>query len=380
MAVLVPSGATTGTITITDSQPCDATTSFTVISNDNTSCEGASSITDLIIYDIHDEQTGSGGFITLYNGTALTVDLTNYTLWRAGDYGIGYADYATLGGTIAPGALGILKVSVGSCGPASTNGTIDGGFNENDGIQLRNAAGTVVVDDVHTYISGPGYYMVRNAGALTARTSYVAADWSTIPLIAGECYPSAGLTLPNGGAISPVVTTHPTYSPSCASTSAVLNTAGIEGFTGGNSLAYQWYFAAPGSATWTAVADGGIYSGATSASLNISVITGVINYQYYCQIRENSTTCYSASNAIKITDSGASTWNGTIWVGGTPTINKAAIIDGTYVTATNGDFSCCSLTVNSGVGRSLTISSSGYVEVQNNITNNGILDVLIMVH
>ena len=375
MVVVIPAGTTTGTMSVKDSQPCAVDNIYTIITNNNTSCEGATSTTDLIIYDIHDEQTGSGGFITLYNGTAATVTLTNYTLWRTTDHDNGAEiDYANLTGTIAPGALAILKVSVGSCGPASTNGTIDGGFNENDGIQLRNAAGTVVIDDVDTYPTGPGYYMVRNAGALSARTSYVAADWSTTPLIAGECYPSAGLTLPSGGATSPVVTTHPTYSPSCGSTSAVLNTAGTEGFAGGLNLAYQWYFAAPGSATWTIVNDGGIYSGATTASLNISVVTGVINYQYYCQIRENSATCYSASNAIKITDTNATTWNGSVWSNGTPTLTKAAIIDGTYITATNGNFSCCSLTVNA--TRTLTISSGGYVEVQNNITNNGTLDVL----
>jgi hypothetical protein len=375
MIVVVPSGAATGTITITDSQPCDATAAFTLISNDNTSCEGAAVTTDLIIYDIHDEQTGSGGFITLYNGTAAAVNLTNYSLWRTSTHDDGNeVVYGTLTGTIASGALGILKVSVGSCGPASTNGTITGGFNENDGIQLRDAAGAVIIDDVDTYPVGPGYYMVRNTGALSARTSYVAADWSTIPLGPGVCFPSAGLIPPSGGAVPPLVTTQPFYSPSCGSTSAVLNTAGTEGFAGGNTLAYQWFFAAPGSATWTAVTDGGIYSGATTASLSISVITGVINYQYYCQIRENLATCYSATSAIKITDTSASTWNGTSWIGGTPTITKAAIIDGTYVTATNGNFSCCSLTVNA--TKSLTISIGGYVEVQNNITNNGSFSVL----
>ena len=56
--------------------------------------------------------------------------------------------------------------------------------------------------------------MVRNEGALTARTVYVDADWSAIPLLAGECYPSAGLTLPSGG-VSLTVTTHPSYTPSC---------------------------------------------------------------------------------------------------------------------------------------------------------------------
>ena len=374
MKVVVPSGGTTGTITITDSQPCEATTAFTLISNDNSSCEGASSTTDLIIYDIHDEKTGSGGFITLYNGTAATVNLVNYTLWRTTNHDDGNeVDYANLTGTIVPGALGILKVSVGSCGPASTNGTIDGGFNENDGLQLRNAAGTVVIDDVDAYPIVAGFYMVRNAGSLNARTSYVAADWSTTPLIAGECYPSAGLTLPSGGA-SPVVTTHPAFLPSCGATSATLTTAGSEGFAGGNSLAYQWYFVALGSTTWNVVTNGGIYSGATSASLVISNTTTVINYQYYCQIRENSATCYVASNAIKIADTNASTWNGTTWVGGAPTLTKAVIIDGTYVTATNGNFSSCSLTVNA--TRTLTISTGGYVEVQNNITNNGTLDVL----
>ena len=177
MVVIVPSGATSGNIKITDSQPCDATAAFTLISKDNTSCEG-SFLSDLIIYDIHDEKTGSGGFITLYNGTASTIDLTNYSIYRTTTHDNGAEiDYANLTGTLAPGALGILKVSVGSCGPASTNGTIDGGFNEDDGIQLRNAAGTVVVDDVDTYPVGPGYYMVRNTGALSARVSYVAADW-----------------------------------------------------------------------------------------------------------------------------------------------------------------------------------------------------------
>lgn len=375
IVAIIPAGATTGMLSVRDAQPCAIDNVYTIISSDVTSCEGIAVTTDLIIYDIHDEETGSGGFITLYNGTATTVDLTNYSIWRTSVHDDGNeVDYANLTGTIAPGALGILKVSVGSCGPASTNGTIDGGFNENDGIQLRNAAGTVIIDDVDTYPTGPGYYMVRNTGALSARTSYVAADWSAIPLAAGVCYPSAGLILPTGGAVPPMVTSQPSYTPSCGSTAATLTTVGAEGYAGGNALAYQWYFAAPGSATWTAVADGGIYSGATTASLSISAITGVVNYQYYCQIRENLATCYTATNAVKITDSNATTWNGSAWSNGVPTLTKAAIIDGTYVTATNGNFSCCSLTVNA--TRTLTISSGGYVEVQNDITNNGTFNVL----
>ncbi|RBA29060.1 choice-of-anchor D domain-containing protein [Flavobacterium tibetense] len=372
MVVVVPVGATNGTIVITDNQPCDAIVSFTLITNDNTSCEGASATTDLIIYDIHDEKTGSGGFITLYNGTTATVDLVNYSIWRTGDYGGTYVNYATLTGTIAPGALGILKVSVGSCGPASTNGTITNGFNENDGIQLRNADGSVVIDDVHTYIPAAGYYMVRDNGALSARTTFVAADWVTIPLAAGECYPSAGLTLPSGAI--PVVTNQPNYVSSCNSTVAVLTTAGNEGFVGGNPLAYQWYFAAPGSTTWTAVTNGGIYSGATTASLTISSIIGVINYQYYCQIRENTATCYTASNAVKITDIANTTWNGSDWSNGVPTIGSYAIIDGNYDTTTHGNFECCSLLVNATF--TLNIQANDFVLIENDLTVNGSLNVL----
>ena len=372
----VPVGATTGNITIQDAGGCDLSyTSFTVITEDNSSCEGIAVTTDLIIYDVHDEKTGSGGFITIYNGTASAVDLTQYSIWRTSNYGDGNEiDYASTSGTIAAGALGILKVSVGSCGPASTNGTIDNGFNDDDGIQLRNAAGTVVIDDVHTYAPATGYYMVRNTGALTARTTYVAADWSITPLAAGECYPSAGLVLPAGNGNSPTVTLNPIdANASCTSNSAVLTVAGSEGVAGGLSLAYQWYVNAPGNAGWTVVSNGGVYSGATSETLNISSTSGLNNYQYYCQIREDSATCYSASEAAIVKD-GTTIWNGTTWSNGVPTSTIFATINGNYDTTINGNIECCSLLVNTGF--TLDIQDGTYVEIQYDLTVDGTLNVL----
>jgi hypothetical protein len=371
----VPVGAASGDILIEDAGGCQTSfPTFTVIKEDNSSCEGIAVTTDLIIYDLHDEYTGDGGFITIYNGTASTVDMADYSLWRTSIYGDGNEiDYATLTGTIASGTLGVIRVNTVGCGPVGTNGTIDAGFNGDDQIQLRNAAGTVVIDDVHAYFD-KGYYMVRNAGALSARTTFVASDWSITPLAAGECWPSAGLVLPSGGAVPPTVNTQPSYTPSCASTSATLTTSGSEGFVGSNPLAYQWFYAAPGSASWTAVVDGGIYSGATMASLSISDISGVINYQYYCQIRENTVTCYSATNAVKITDTNATTWNGTDWSNGIPDATKFATINGNYDTALHGSFECCSLLVNATY--TLDIQANNYVEVTNDITNNGTLNVM----
>jgi hypothetical protein len=373
---IVPVGATTGNITIQDAGGCDLPySSFTVITEDNSSCEGIAVTTDLIIYDIHDEKTGSGGFITIYNGTAATVDLTNYSIWRTSNYGDGNEiDYATTTGTIAAGALGILKVSTGSCGPASTNGTITNGFNEDDGIQLRDVTGTVIIDDVHTYATAPGYYMVRNTGALSARTTYVAADWSITPLAAGECYPSAGLVLPSGNGNSPLVTLNPVdVNATCSSTTAVLTVAGSEGVVGGLGLVYQWYENVPGNTGWTAVSNGGVYSGATSATLNISSTSGLNNYQYYCQIREDAATCYTATEAAIIKD-GTTIWDGTTWSNGVPNSTMLAIINGNYDTTLNGNIECCSLIVNTGF--TLEIQDANYVEIQFDLTVNGTLNVL----
>jgi hypothetical protein len=368
---IVPSGATTGMISINDSQPCTANAAFTVITRNNSSCEGATT-SDLIIYDIHDEQTGNGGFITLYNGTAAVVNLTNYRLYRTSTHDDGFEiDYGTLTGTIASGALGIIKVSIISCGPAATNGSIAGGFNEDDGIQLRNAAGTVVIDDVDTYPTAPGYYMVRNTGALNARTSYVAADWNTITLVAGECYPSAGLVLPSG--LPPTISAQPTVSITCTSSSATLSVTATEGFAGGNPLAYQWYVVAPNTSAWTALTNAGVYSGANSSSLVISSLVGLNNYQYYCQVRENTATCYQATIAVKITDL-STVWNGTTWSNGIPDSTKFATINGNYDTTANGNIECCSLLVNTGF--TLDIQAATYVEIQYNLTVNGTLNVL----
>lgn len=374
IVAIVPSGASTGVLSVNDTQPCTADSFFTVINNDNISCEGTTS-SDLILYEIHDEQTGTGGTITIFNGTATIRNLSNYKLYRTTTHDDGNEiDYATLTGSIAPGTLAIIKVSPTSCGPASTNGNISGGFNEDDGIQLRNGTGTTVIDDVDTYPTSSGYYMIRNTGALTPRASYVASDWNTIPLGAGVCASGLALSTPSSGIKSPPsITTQPTVAITCSSSSATLSVTASEGFTGGNALAYQWYVVAPNTATWNALTNGGVYSGATSNTLSISSLAGLNNYQYYCQVRENDALCYKATIAVKITDF-STTWNGTIWSNGSPDLTKLAIVNGNYNTTPNGDFECCSLVVNSGF--TLNIQANNFILIENNLTVNGTFNVL----
>src|SRR5690606_22559843 len=110
-------------------------------------------------------------------------------------------------------------------------------------------------------------------------------------------------------------------------------------------IAYQWYYAAPGDATWTAVTDNAVYSGATTATLAIANIAGLNKYQYYCQVRESGASCYSATNATILKDNFATVWNGS-WSNGTPDANKRAIINTDYNTSTQGDIDACSVTVN----------------------------------
>ncbi|WP_242203797.1 hypothetical protein [Aestuariivivens insulae] len=64
-----------------------------------------------------------------------------------------------------------------------------------------------------------------------------------------------------------------------------------------------------------------------------------------------------------------STWGGSSWDNGTPDSSTTVIIDGDYDTGDDGNFSACSLTVNT--GSTLTVSGSTYVEVENNIVVDG---------
>jgi hypothetical protein len=148
-----------------------------------------------------------------------------------------------------------------------------------------------------------------------------------------------------------------------------MTVAGTEGSAGGNSLAYQWYVVAPNSVSWTAITDTGVYTGSTSATLNISDVSSLIGYQYYCQIRENSATCYSASNAVMISAVLSTTWQvGNTWSNGTPSTSRVAIINNNYDTSVSGSFEACSVTVNNGF--TLDIKSGTYVSIINDLTVN----------
>ena len=139
-----------------------------------------------------------------------------------------------------------------------------------------------------------------------------------------------------------------------------------EGVAGGLGLTYQWYVLPSSGTSWTAVANGGVYSGATSETLNISDITGLNDYQYYCQVRENTVTCYTATNAAQIKEA-TNTWASNVWSNGAPVLTSKVIIAGSYDTQANGALDVCELTVNT--AGTMVVKPNYPIQVKKKIIN-----------
>lgn len=372
LVVTVPVGAATGNLVIKDASLCASTpVPFTVIDQDITNCEGNSTFTDIIISEIYDETSGSGGAIELFNPTASAINLAtgNYVLARFTNSTTPITTRA-LTGTIASGGTYLVS-AVASPMPLCTGVTYSAdvlgtGYNADDRFELRKNTSTVL--DVAIAPAEIGFNMYRVTNAVGPTTTYNAADWTFVST--EECSDLG--YFPPITKLAPNLTVSPTVALTCTSTTVTLTAAGTEGHPAGNALAYQWYYLAPATNTWTAVANNANYSGATTGSLVITPVASFDNYQYYCQIRENSATCYKASNATIIKDTFSTTWTSS-WSNGTPTLTKRAVIAGNYNTTTNGSFEACSVTVNATFA--LTITPSQYVAIQNNLTVNGTLTV-----
>jgi hypothetical protein len=113
----------------------------------------------------------------------------------------------------------------------------------------------------------------------------------------------AGLTFPSQKAMAAAHPTAVTFStqPSnkkvCIGGTATFTVAA----TGSSTLTYQWQLSTDGGTTWTAVANGSTYSGATTASLTVTGATVAFNNYYYrCGVTDNTGTSYSNPGVLTV--------------------------------------------------------------------------------
>jgi len=134
---------------------------------------------------------------------------------------------------------------------------------------------TLTVSNVTSAISGNQY---RQVAATTCSSNTGTSNASTLILNT-----------------NPVVNTQPSATTTCANSSASFTTA----MTGG-IITYQWQVSTNGGSTWTNISNSSPYSGATSATLNIS--SAPISYNNYQYRAVGSNGCFNTnSNAATLT-------------------------------------------------------------------------------
>ncbi|RED46551.1 putative secreted protein (Por secretion system target) [Winogradskyella eximia] len=425
MEVVVPAGSTSGSLEITDSLGCPASTPFTVIDSQITSCEGNSGVvpTDLFISEITDATYGGLSYVEIFNGTGTAINIDNYSIEviANGDATAAAINIFDLENYIMPNGTTYV-IAVGRQSPVtSTNactgvtggsgelassanaqfssGGINKKTNKHDVIRLVNTGTTVDEFGVYqdndwmdsTIITGDRGFNFRRLNTATQLpdptfTLGELSNWTVIDWVgegaascSGNDYSDIGLFDFSTG-VPPTVTLQPIAPAFACAFSASLTISGTEGYTGPTpadtqDLAYQWFYNVPGTSTWAEILPADTnYSGQQTATLNIIDTASLDGYQYYCQLREDTATCFEASNAVKL-DVRVSIWDGTNW-SALPALDRVAIINGNYDTSVGGDeisFRACSLTVNTGF--SLEIRNNTFIEIENDIVANG--DIIV---
>lgn len=360
----VPSGATTGTIDVTESSCTESSaTDFT-----STSITGSCYFSDLIMSEIYDAGPGGGalGYVEVYNGTGATIDLSDYRIDRY----LNIADVTSSSSYSFP-TLNILHGET-LFGRITTDPNVTtpdfefggGGFNDDDKFELVHIPSATIIDDWHEdMIGAPGYSYRRNTDISGPNPTYDSSEWTAVA-------PEVITDLGTYSAISiiPTISTQPTSINDCASDISFTVAA-----TSSGALSYQWKYNDGIASDWSDVSAAafapGAVSGETSNTLSINGLD-VSDYQFYCEITDSG--CSIASSTVQV-DVDFATWASGAWVDAvTPTLSTCVILSDDYDTS-SGNFSGCSLNINSGI--TLTVSNGTFVEIENNALGGGNLIV-----
>ena len=408
LVVLVPAGAASGNLVVQFPTGCSSTNSFTFIDNAISGCETALSSTipnDLFISEVTDATSGSSSYVEIFNGTSGTINLSDYSINVYNNGNASPSSSNVLSGNLTSGSVYVVALGTTSCSPLnnlsvspnqtfSSSSGINFDNNGSDMIALYRISTSSIIDAFGVYgsstwanglgIGGDGVNFRRqnNATPLPSSTFDI-NDWDMIDWT--DCsdsdYVDIGLFDFSLG-IPPTVSVLNTPTFDC-NNSIQLTVNGSEGVAGGLPLSYQWYYLAPNATTFVVVPNNVDFNNdSTSATLDIINPITYIDYQFYCQVRENSSTCYTASNAVKISAETA-IWDGTNW-SSAPASNKTAILNADYNTSVNVNgetsFEACNLIINDAELIIADANNGGintYVEVGNDLILNGTASILV---
>ncbi|MDX1773123.1 GEVED domain-containing protein [Oceanihabitans sediminis] len=396
----LPNGVTDGNLVVTLTTGCSSINAFDVLDTSITGCETGTSATtpsDIFISEVTDATSGSSSYVEIYNGTGASIDLADYALKIYNNGNAFSSNTLTLAGILANNAVHVVSIGTTSCSlnnltvspdqVFSSVGGVNFDSNKADAIILQKTSGAnqgekdaFGVKGSGTWANGLSFgsdgvnFRRKNDAPILPTTTFDVTHWDIIDWTscADSDYVDVGVYDFSLG-IPPTITLQPAPPTSNCDLTATLSVEATEGIAAGLALAYQWYYLAPMQTTWTVISDNATFSGATTANLNILNTLNTIDYQFYCQVREDSNTCYTASNAVKL-NLARTVWDGTNWTNATPPdINTIAIINGNYNTSSNGNFDACNLIINA--GNTLTIGDGDYVNVNFSVTNNGTFNI-----
>lgn len=244
----------------------------------------------------------------------------------------------TAGGVVTGVTAGNVTVvyTVGTCSPVTKSLTINTAPSAIGGGASTVCTGSVT--PAFTNAVGGGTWSISNGtGSATITAGGIVTGGSTgsatVVYTIGSCSVSTSITV----IATPTITTN----PSNVSVASGTNTS----FTivaSNVPTTYTWQVSTDGGATWNNVSNGGMYSNATTATLNISGVTlGMNGYLYRASATNNCGTSLYSSNATLNVQYCAPTFN-------TNNIGKIYIRSFKYIGVLNDDFLTANISTQSG--------------------------------
>ena len=300
-----PGTLTVGTALTITSQPANSTVCAGATTSFGVTVSGA-----VISYQWQESTNGGGSWNTVFNGGVYS-GATTATLTLTGVLASmnTYQYRCVVTGSCPPinSSPGILTVNTApNVTSQPSNSTICSTQNTSFSIV---ATGTAISYQWQVSITGcagafsPLTNVAPYSGVTTATLNITNATtamngYAYKCVVTGTCAPAATSNCVTLTVNTPVaVTGQPAASTLCAGGNTSFTVA-----ASGTTPAYQWQLSTDGGVTWNNIANGGVYSNATTATLNLTGVTaGMTGYQYFCVVTGAAPCGAVNSNAAALT-------------------------------------------------------------------------------